>query len=116
MANWTTQERRDVFLQYFTAEPAVSVNDYAIRHQPKKALYVRGIIKGTHYALETLDLAYGLFMRGGYDLKADFVAVKVDMTPEELDSVSARYQRMQLVIEWMNRINRLDTEIGIGKK
>lgn len=118
MPNWTTEERRDVFQQYFTAQPAISVKEYAIRY-PKEERYVRGIIKGTHYALETLDLAYGLFMNGGYDLAADFgVATEIVRGKDEIryDEFSANFQRIQLVIQWMDRIRRLNSEIGIGKK
>ncbi len=98
MANWTTEDRQKMFEDYFMAEPHLSVEAYA-SGLPKDQQYVRGILDGTHYALETLPIAFRLFTQK----HSGFNFGKVDD------------ERTAMATQWVVAMTHLQTSIGIGR-
>ena len=105
----TTTQRQEVFLGYFRSNPAVSLDDYASGF-PKDRLYIRGIIKGTHYALETVLHAHDLYNKSDSDLFAKYNTN--ELTAEDLPAFLAALERVNLVLRWMLAIRKVESSFG----
>jgi hypothetical protein len=115
MAWLTTDERQKLLRDFFLADPAVGIDDYAMRW-PKDRNYVLGLLRGTHFALETIGLAHGLFLRQQYDLQKDLELFMISFTgsAEECDkpAIFAAGERLTLALRWWAEINRILKQIG----
>ena len=98
MAWMTTKQRQELFLGYFQSDPVVLLEEYA-RRFPKHSLYVRGIIKGTHYALETVGLARDLSLKAS-DVELIVKLNNGHLTMEELTALLPSLERANLVLRW----------------
>lgn len=112
MAWMTTRERQKLFFGYFELHPAVSLDEYAQRF-PKHRHYVRGIVRGTHYALETLPLAYDLVKNKRYDWASDIEAAN-NVSNNPWTRIGA-IERLSIVCAWKCEINRLMQSPGFGR-
>lgn len=113
MAWMTTSQRQQLFRGYFQSYPAVSLDEYALSF-PKHAHYVRGIIRATHYALETLEVAHDLFFNKNYDLAND-AAIITNARESDVFTVIAAIERVTLVVNWTVSINQLKRSDVFGR-